>query len=115
MLRVRRRENDEWPVLDLAQHVRAEQPRHLHVEKDQLRLQRVDGPRGRLAVCRLADDFDPIEGRQHALESGAGDRLVIDDEGFDLHGRIGRFRGTVNTASKPPVDTGFVVSVAEPP
>ena len=99
MLRVRRREDDERPVIDVAKHVGAEQPGHLHVEKHQLRLQRLDRPHGRLAVGRLADDFNPVEGGQHAFEPGAGDRLVVDDEGCDLHASLGRFRGTVSTAS----------------
>ena len=61
MLRVRRREDDECSVIDLAKHVGAEQPGHLHVEKYQLRLQRVDRLYRRLAIRRLADDFDPVE------------------------------------------------------
>ena len=76
-----RRENDERSVFDVAKHVGAEQPGHLHVEKDQFWLQRRDRSRGRLAVRRLSDDFNPIECRQHAFEPGAGNRLVVDDEG----------------------------------
>jgi hypothetical protein len=99
VLRVRRRENDEGSVVDVAKHVDAEQPGHLHVEKDQLRLQRLDRSRRRLAVGRLADDFNPIERGQHAGESGAGNRLVVDDEGCDFHASRERLRGTVSTAS----------------
>ncbi len=83
----------------MAKHVGAEHPGHLHVHEHHLRPQGLDRPHGRLAVGRLADDFDPIEGGQHAFEAGAGDRLVVDDEDRDLHPSLGRFRETVSTAS----------------
>ena len=99
MLRVRRRENDEWSVIDVAKHVGAEQPGHLHVEKHELRPERLYAPHRRLAVGRLADDFNPVEGGQHAFEAGAGNRLIVDDEDGDRHPLLARFRRIVSTAS----------------
>jgi hypothetical protein len=120
VLGVGRGEDDErQPVgaamREPAQHLGAQQSRHLHVEEDELRAQRVDaGDRG-LSVGGLADDVHPVECAKHRAQPRARDRLVVDDERSDLHAVLLRRRGTTSTASYPPSASGRHASRASLP
>ena len=88
MLRVCGREDDGRLVRDAGQHLGSEQPRHLNVEKDEVRLSRVDGIYRIEAMDRLSDDVDPVVDGEHVAQSGARHRLVIRDQcGDSVPGR----------------------------
>jgi len=85
-------------VAHVAQQVGAEQPRHLHVEEDEVRAQRVDGGGGRRPARRLADALDPVVLGEHLAQPQPRDRLVVGDQRADLHARS---CGTRKVAVKP--------------
>jgi hypothetical protein len=61
------------------------QLRDLHVEEDEVGAELADRIHRLAAVAALADDLDVGLGLEEAAETIAGERLVVDDQGSDLH------------------------------
>ena len=104
MLREGGCENYERLPHETTNYVGAKQPRHLHVEKNELRLQAIDCLHRCLSVGRFTHHLDPLERGEHRAESRASKWLVINHERSDLHASA--VRGTTRIASKPPSSRG---------
>ena len=63
-----------------AQHFESIQPRHLNVEKDQVRSQPLSQLQRPQSIFRLANDFDPRAARQQPAQAYARGLLVINQQ-----------------------------------
>ena len=64
----------------LTHDVEARLPRHLHVEKHEIRVERAHGLDRRGAVVHARDDLHVLLRAQQILHALAGKRLVVDDQ-----------------------------------
>src|ERR1700678_990535 len=75
------------------------QIRHLHIEKNDVRMKFIDLLHRADSVRRLADNFNAVVFGQVATDTAPGDRLVIDNEDARLHCELRS--GMVMMASQP--------------
>ena len=70
-----------------AQDIEAVEPRHLHVEEHQIRLERVKRPQRLPPVPRLAHDHDVRVSAEQLPDAAAGQRFIVHDQGADVSHR----------------------------
>src|SRR5580704_6411699 len=73
--------------------------RHLHIEKNDVRMKLIDLLHRAYSVRRLAYNFNAVVFGQIATDTAPGDRFVIDDEGSRLQSELRS--GMVMMASQP--------------
>ena len=90
MLIVRRHEDNlrsRSVVEHPARHLEAGEPRHLHVEKDEIRVQALDRRERLDAVTRLTNHLDPAHLSEQVPELVARELLVVHEYGPQVHSR----------------------------
>jgi len=108
----RRQDQDAWRVYALEQPpggLDPVQPRHAHVEDDDVWLERARLRECLVAVFGLAHDLDVVFAFEDHADAAANERLVVDDEDADHD--VPPSCGSCAVTKKPPVGLRPVASV----